>query len=201
QEFLQDVEKEHEIYPPKTCIFRAFSLTPLEQVKVVILGQDPYPGENQAHGLCFSVLPENPIPKSLVNIYKEMKTDLSYDSPNHGNLESWAKQGVLLLNTVLTVRKGAAASPRNKGWEEFTDVLLQRLCKKSDHLVFILWGKDAQKKESLISGDHLILKSAHPSPLAAYRGFFGSCPFSKVNDYLQEKKIKKINWRLDDISK
>ncbi|MCO4781785.1 MAG: uracil-DNA glycosylase [Candidatus Cloacimonetes bacterium] len=199
--FLEDERSKYEVYPPKHLRFRAFELTPFDQVKVVVLGQDPYPGVNQAHGLSFSVERNCKIPKSLINIYKELSSDLSIKTPKHGNLESWAEQGVLLLNTVLSVRKSEAASHRNKGWENFTDQILEQLCTTHSNLVFILWGKDAQKKEKLIVGDHLVLKSAHPSPLAAYRGFFGSKPFSKVNDYLSRVNKKKINWALDDISK
>lgn len=200
-EFL-DVERSlYDIYPKKELLFRAFELTPFDEVKVVILGQDPYPGENQAHGLSFSVLPDCKIPKSLVNIYKELASDVLLISPKHGNLEGWAEQGVLLLNTVLTVRKGEAASHRNKGWENFTDRVLLELCDRHSNLIFILWGKDAQKKEKLIQGDHLVIKSAHPSPLAAYRGFFGSKPFSRINEYLEKVSKKKVDWRLDDNSK
>ncbi|PCJ20750.1 MAG: uracil-DNA glycosylase [Candidatus Cloacimonadota bacterium] len=199
QKYLSLERKIYSIYPPKNLLFEALNLTSLDQVKVIILGQDPYHGAAQAHGLCFSILPSSPIPKSLNNIYKELQSDLSYPPPNHGNLESWARQGVLLLNTVLTVREGEAGSHKNQGWEIFTDNLLKKLCQKKKNLVFVLWGKDAQKKEVLLQGEHYIIKSAHPSPLAAYRGFFGSKPFSKTNSYLQEKKIKNINWRLDDI--
>jgi uracil-DNA glycosylase len=185
------------IYPKGKDIFNAFNFTPLKNVKVVILGQDPYHGPNQAHGLCFSVNPPTPPPPSLVNIFKELASDVKVAIPNHGNLEAWAKQGVLLLNTVLTVENGKAGSHHQKGWEQFTDTVIERLSRAKKNLVFILWGSPAQKKEALITkNDHLIIKSVHPSPLSSYRGFFGSKPFSKTNEFLKSHQQKTIDWSL-----
>ena len=178
------------IFPPSDDIFNAFHLTPLKDVKVVILGQDPYHGEGQAHGLCFSVKPEVEIPPSLVNIYKELHDDLGCEIPNHGYLTKWAKQGVLLLNTVLTVRAHQANSHRGIGWEEFTDV-------QERPIVFILWGRPAQMKKSMLHNpQHLVLEAPHPSPLSAYRGFFGSRPFSQTNRFLEEHGIEPIDWQI-----
>ncbi len=186
------------IYPPEPQIFSAFDNTPFEQVKVVILGQDPYHGPNQAHGLCFSVNDGIPFPPSLRNIFKEMQEDLpGFKIPLSGNLISWTRQGVLLLNATLTVRAAEAGSHQNKGWENFTDEVIRQLSEKREHLVFILWGNFAQSKARLIdSGKHHIIKSAHPSPLSAYNGFFGSKPFSQTNQYLLENRIKPIDWEL-----
>ena len=183
-------------YPRGSKIFEAFSLTPFYDVKVVILGQDPYHGPNQAHGLCFSVLEPTKPPPSLVNIFKELKNDLGHERPSHGNLSSWARQGVFLLNTVLTVSPGQAGSHRKQGWENFTNAVIRRLSQKRKHLVFILWGRDAQSKESVITGDHYIIKSVHPSPLSAYNGFFGSKPFSKANEYLKSFGLEPVNWKI-----
>ena len=172
----------HQIFPPADDIFNAFALTPLHEVKVVILGQDPYHGEGQAHGLCFSVKPDVEIPPSLVNIYKELQDDCGCEIPNNGYLTKWAKQGVLLLNTVLTVRAHQANSHRGIGWEEFTDAAIRVLNEQDRPMVFILWGRPAQMKKSMLTNpNHLIIESPHPSPLSAYRGFFGSRPFSRTN--------------------
>lgn len=188
----------HTVYPKKEELFQAFNWTPYDKVKVVILGQDPYHGENQAHGLSFSVLPGAKVPPSLVNIYKELASDLAIPPANHGYLEKWAKEGVLLLNTVLTVRKGEPNSHQGRGWEEFTDTVIQKLNQREEPVIFILWGKPSQRKESLITNDyHYVLKAPHPSPLAAYRGFFGSQPFSKVNQYLTQIGSDPIDWQLD----
>lgn len=185
------------IYPKGGEYFRAMDLTSFEQVKVVILGQDPYHGPGQAHGLSFSVRPEIAIPPSLVNMYKELESDLGIQPARHGFLEHWAKQGVLLLNSVLTVEHRQAASHQGRGWEEFTDQVVAMLNEKRECIVFILWGSYAQKKGRFIDTQkHLVLKSVHPSPLSAYRGFFGSKPFSKANDYLSRSGIKPIDWQL-----
>ncbi len=185
------------IYPAEDQIFAALNLTPFDQVKVVILGQDPYHGPHQAHGLCFSVQPGVTPPPSLMNIFKELSTDVASQTPAHGNLESWAKQGVLLLNNVLTVEDGKAGSHHLKGWEEFTDKVIEVLNAKKEHLVFILWGNPAQKKASKVDPHkHLILKSVHPSPLSSYRGFFGSRPFSQTNSYLVAHGLGPIHWQL-----
>lgn len=190
----------HQIFPPADDIFNAFALTPLHEVKVVILGQDPYHGEGQAHGLCFSVKPDVDIPPSLVNIYKELQDDCGCDIPNNGYLTKWAKQGVLLLNTVLTVRAHQANSHRGIGWEEFTDAAIRILNKQDRPMVFILWGRPAQMKKSMLTNPkHLILESPHPSPLSAYRGFFGSRPFSRTNKFLKEHGIKEIDWQIENI--
>lgn len=188
------------VYPAAEDIFNAFHLTPLSKVKVVIIGQDPYHNANQAHGLCFSVKPEVEIPPSLVNIYKELQSDLGCYIPNNGYLVKWAEQGVLLLNTVLTVRAHQAASHQGKGWEMFTDAIIKAVNEQDRPIVFILWGKPAQmKKKMLTNPKHLMLEAPHPSPLSAYRGFFGSKPFSKTNDYLVEHGIEPIDWQIENI--
>jgi uracil-DNA glycosylase len=185
------------IFPPDQYIFEAFRLTPFENVKVVILGQDPYHGQGQAHGLAFSVRPGVKPPPSLVNIFKELQEDLEVPNPEGGSLEKWAKQGVLLLNAVLTVEEGRPGSHHQKGWERFTDKVIEILSEKKNNLVFILWGSPAQRKASKVDDKkHLILKSVHPSPLSVYRGFYGSKPFSKTNQYLRQHHIREIDWRL-----
>jgi uracil-DNA glycosylase len=185
------------IYPKGADIFAAFNLTPFEKVKVVILGQDPYHGPGQAHGLSFSVKKGTAFPPSLQNIFKELVTDIGCPMPKTGDLTPWAEQGVLLLNATLTVEKEKAGSHQNKGWEDFTNGVIKNLSENRSDLVFILWGSFAQKKSELIdSKKHLILKSPHPSPLSSYRGFFGSQPFSKTNAYLKSKGQKEINWDL-----
>ena len=190
----------HQIFPPADDIFNAFALTPLHEVKVVILGQDPYHGEGQAHGLCFSVKPDVEIPPSLVNIYKELQDDCGCEIPNNGYLTKWAKQGVLLLNTVMTVRAHQANSHRGIGWEEFTDAAIRVLNEQDRPMVFILWGRPAQMKKSMLTNpNHLIIESPHPSPLSAYRGFFGSRPFSRTNKYLKEHGLKEIDWQIENI--
>ena len=195
--FLVEEKKSHTIYPSGANIFAAFEHTPFESVAVVILGQDPYHGVGQAHGLSFSVQDGVPHPPSLQNIFKELKDDLGCNIPKSGNLTAWAKQGVFLLNTVLTVRASEANSHRNQGWENFTDAVIKTLSTQKEHLVFILWGSPAGAKASLIDGKkHLILRAPHPSPLSSYRGFFGSKPFSKSNDYLVAKGKKPIDWCL-----
>lgn len=196
--FLVDEKKHYVVFPQGPLIFNAFDLTPFPKVKVVILGQDPYHGVGQAHGLSFSVPDGQPFPPSLQNIFKEIKDDLNIPIPKSGCLEKWAKEGVLLLNASLTVRCGQAASHAGKGWERFTDAAIKALSLKKDHLVFILWGNYAIAKESLIdTSKHLILKSVHPSPLSAFRGFFGCHHFSKTNDYLISKGETPIDWNLN----
>ena len=186
------------IFPHSSLWFNALNSAPLDKVRVVILGQDPYPTPGHAHGLCFSVLPEvKPIPKSLVNIYKELKDDLGIVNQN-GNLQSWANQGVLLLNSVLTVERGMPNSHQGKGWEPFTDRIISVVNALDRPLVFVLWGAYAQKKGSMIDASrHLVLRSPHPSPLSAHRGFFGSRPFSKINDFLEKNGYTAINWAVD----
>ena len=185
------------IYPAKSQYFSAFSLTPFEQVKVVILGQDPYHAAGQAHGLCFSVPEGIALPPSLVNIYQELKTDMGIDNGNQGNLSPWARQGVLLLNSVLTVERGLAASHRDKGWEQFTDRVIELLSEREQPMVFLLWGSYAQKKAAFVETQkHFILKSPHPSPLSAHRGFFGCRHFSRTNDFLIENGMPPIDWEL-----
>ena len=185
------------IYPPSSQWFSAFNSTPFDQVRVVILGQDPYHGPNQAHGLCFSVMPGVKVPPSLMNIYKELQDDLAVQPPSHGCLTSWAEQGVLLLNATLTVEQANAGAHQGKGWEPFTDAVIQALNSQHDHLVFILWGRKAQDKGASIDRDrHLIITSAHPSPLSAHNGFFGSRPFSRCNDYLVAQGKPPIDWSL-----
>lgn len=192
------------IYPKGSEYFRALDLTPLDEVRVVILGQDPYHGPGQAHGLCFSVQPGIRPPPSLVNIYKEMESDLQIPRPGHGYLESWARQGVLLLNSVLTVRSGEAASHRGRGWEQFTDAVIGHIAEKTEPVVFLLWGSYAQKKAAFVrdigqGGQHLVLKAPHPSPLSAHNGFFGSRHFSQTNAFLETRGIAPINWALPDL--
>ena len=188
------------VYPPSEDIFNAFAFTPLSKVKVVILGQDPYHGDGQAHGLCFSVRPGVDIPPSLVNIYQELHDDLGCCIPDNGCLTKWADQGVLLLNTVLTVRAHQPYSHRGIGWEEFTDAAIRILDKVDSPMVFILWGKPAQAKEAMLHNPHhMIIRSAHPSPLSAYRGFFGSRPFSKANEFLEKNGLEPIDWQIENI--
>jgi len=185
------------LYPAQVDIFAALNLTPLNKVKVVILGQDPYHGHNQAHGLCFSVSKGVKPPPSLMNIFKELKSDVGVNPPDHGCLEAWAHSGVLLLNNVLTVEDGKAGSHHLKGWEEFTDKIIELLNEKKSHLVFILWGSPAQKKARKVDPKkHFIITSPHPSPLSSYRGFFGSKPFSQANAYLKSKGLDPIDWSL-----
>lgn len=186
------------IYPPGSLWFNALNHTPFSKVKVVILGQDPYHGPYQAHGLCFSVLQGVPPPPSLVNVFAEIKRDLGIEPSAHGNLTGWADQGVLLLNAVLTVEHGKAGAHQGKGWERFTDRIVELLNDKRDHLVFLLWGSYAQKKGAIIDRKkHLVLTSPHPSPLSAYRGFIGSGHFSRANTYLQQHGEAPIDWKLD----
>lgn len=201
QKFNQLIENEYEtkiIFPPKDYIYNALKLTPFEQVKVVIVGQDPYHGENQAHGLSFSVQKGVKVPPSLQNIYKELYADLGIKPREDGDLSGWAKQGVLLLNAVLTVVKDTPASHRNLGWERLTDYIIKLVNEKEEPVVFILWGNFAKEKAKLItSPKHLILTSAHPSPFSANYGFFGSRPFSKTNAFLEKNGITPINWNLN----
>jgi len=186
-----------EVFPKGQLIFNALNSTPFDRVKVVILGQDPYHGPNQAHGLCFSVLPGVRIPPSLVNVYKEIQQDLGITMPEHGCLQSWAEQGVLLLNATLTVESNKAGSHQGKGWEQFTDKIIQLLNEQREGIVFLLWGSYAQKKGQFIdNGKHLVLKAPHPSPLSAHRGFFGTHHFSQANQYLTRQGIKPIDWSL-----
>ena len=185
------------IYPAVHEIFSALQQTPFEQVKVVILGQDPYHGEGQAHGLSFSVPKGIKTPPSLVNIYKELQADIGIDQPQHGNLQAWAQQGVLLLNAVLTVEQQQAGSHQGQGWEQFTDKIISEINKNSEHVVFLLWGAYAQRKGKMIDATkHLVLKSVHPSPLSAYRGFLGCKHFSQTNDYLQQWGKTPIDWQI-----
>ncbi len=197
KEFLVEEKKKYTLYPPGRLIFNAFQRTPFNRVKVVILGQDPYHGKGQAHGLCFSVPQGIPKPPSLVNIFKELQSDLGTPIPEHGNLEKWADQGVLLINATLTVRDSQAGSHQNRGWETFTNRVIEIVSQEKNGVVFLLWGRYAQAKESLIDGNrHLVLKAAHPSPLSAYNGFFGCRHFSKTNDYLEQHEKTGIDWIL-----
>jgi len=198
KEFLKDEHsRRRTIYPRSPEYFAALDLTPFDQVKVVILGQDPYHGPNQAHGLCFSVRLGVDPPPSLVNIYKELQADLGIEPPAHGFLESWALRGVLLLNSVLTVERGRAGSHAGKGWEQFTDRIVELLNREREHLAFVLWGSYAQRKGQFIDRKrHLVITSPHPSPLSARRGFFGSRPFSRINRYLEETAQAPIDWGL-----
>jgi uracil-DNA glycosylase len=195
--FLLEEKKKFRVFPPGKLIFNAFDHTPFDQVKVVMLGQDPYHGAGQAHGLCFSVPDGVQKPPSLVNIFKELKSDLGYENPLHGNLTKWADQGVLLLNATLTVRENQAGSHQNHGWENFTDAAIQKLSQQRNGLVFMLWGNFAIAKKSLIdTSRHFILTSVHPSPLSAHRGFFGCRHFSQVNNLLRQQGVQEIDWRL-----
>lgn len=199
-EFVRQEYNTAQIFPPADDIFNAFHLTPLSRVKVVIIGQDPYHEPGQAHGLCFSVKPGVDIPPSLENIYKELQSDCGCYIPNNGYLVKWAEQGVLLLNTVLTVRAHRANSHHGQGWEEFTDAAIRALNEQDRPIVFILWGKPAQTKKSMLTNpNHLILEAPHPSPLSAYRGFFGSRPFSRTNAFLQAKGEQPIDWQIENI--
>ena len=198
--FVKNEYSTRVVYPPSEDIFNALHYTPLSKVKVLILGQDPYHEVNQAHGLCFSVLPGNDIPPSLVNIYKELNTDLGCYIPNNGYLKKWADQGVLLLNTVLTVRAHMANSHAGHGWENFTDAIIKAVNEEDRPIVYILWGSAARSKKMFITNPkHLVIESAHPSPLSAYRGFFGSRPFSKTNLFLEENGIAPIDWQIEDL--
>ena len=201
EEFVARERREFEVYPAEADTFRALELTPFRKANVVLLGQDPYPGPNQAHGLCFSVKPEVAIPASLRNIYKELKSDIEgFRVPNNGHLASWAGQGILMLNTVLTVRAGAIGSHRGKGWETFTDAVIERVNAKKDSVVFVLWGRDAQAKAAKIDESrHVIIRGAHPSPLSARHGFFGTRPFSAVNRALKAAGKPEIDWQIPDL--
>jgi len=194
-EFVRNEYKTRLTFPPANLIFNAFDQCPFDKVKVVIIGQDPYHGDGQAHGLCFSVNDGIAFPPSLLNIFKEIERDLGIPAPKSGNLIRWTQQGVLLLNATLTVQAHMAGSHQGKGWETFTDAVIQKLATEKEHLVFMLWGSYAQKKGAVIdSNKHLVLKSVHPSPLSAYRGFIGSNHFSLTNQYLKENKKEAINW-------
>ena len=197
QAFVTSERSKTLVYPRAEDVFQALHLTPYNEVRVLILGQDPYHGVGQANGLCFSVNEGIKIPPSLSNIYKELKTDLGFSPPNHGNLGAWAKQGVLLLNTVLTVEDSKPGSHRNHGWEIFSDRIIDVVSKKTEPVVFVLWGAAAQKKKALIDLDrHVVIESVHPSPLSAYRGFLGSRPFSKINQALSGFGIEPIDWSI-----
>lgn len=195
--FIVEEKKQYTIYPPGPMIFNAFNTTPVDAVKVVILGQDPYHGAGQAHGLCFSVQHGVKPPPSLVNIFKELNSDLGIEIPNHGCLEKWAKQGVLMLNATLTVRANSPRSHFNKGWEKLTDAAIKKISETRENLVFFLWGNDAKLKEPLIDkSKHLILSAVHPSPFAARNGFFGCKHFSKANQFLKSKGVEPVDWSL-----
>ena len=202
KELFEKVGQEYQqrkIFPAPNDIFNAFHFTPLDEVKVVILGQDPYHNDGQAHGLCFSVKPQVEIPPSLVNIYQELHEDCGCDIPDNGYLEKWAKQGVLMLNTVLTVRAHQANSHRGIGWEEFTDAAIRVLNEQDRPMVFLLWGRPAQMKKSMLNNPrHLILEAPHPSPLSAYRGFFGCRHFSKTNEFLTSQGLEPIDWQIEN---
>jgi len=199
QSFVTDERARGPVYPPADDVFAALHLTPYRDVKVVILGQDPYHGPGQAHGLCFSVRRGVAVPPSLRNVYQELRDDLGCAVPNHGNLEHWARQGVLLLNTTLTVRGGQAASHQGKGWERFTDEVIRRVNDKVERVVFLLWGNPSRKKKTLVeTSRHVVIESAHPSPLSAHNGFFGSRPFSAANAALTEAGRTPIDWRIPD---
>lgn len=200
QNFVAEERKLLTVFPPETEVFAALTLTPIDQVRVLILGQDPYHDDHQAHGLCFSVQAGVAIPPSLSNIFKELQSDLGYKIPNNGNLTPWAKQGVLLLNTALTVRAHQANSHKDRGWEMFTDAVIEAVNAKTDPVVFVLWGANARKKINLIDQSrHTVIESAHPSPLSAYRGFFGSRPFSRINAALRTEGKTEIDWQIPDL--
>ncbi len=200
QDFISTERQTQTIFPSDADVFSAFELTPYENVKVLILGQDPYHDDNQAHGLCFSVKPGIKTPPSLVNIYKELHTDIGFNIPKHGYLVNWAEQGILMLNAVLTVRSHTPNSHKDKGWETFTDAVISKVSEKTDPVIFVLWGAYAQKKLKLIdTTKHLVIQSAHPSPLSARNGFFGSKPFSAINTALESFGQPVINWQLPDL--
>ncbi len=197
RQFLVDEKTQHRVFPPGNEIFAALDHTPLSHVRVVILGQDPYHGAGQAHGLCFSVRRGVPVPPSLVNIYKELHTDLGIAPAPHGNLTAWAEQGVLLLNATLTVRENQANSHRGRGWETFTDAVVAAVAREREGVAFVLWGRSAADKASKVDlSRHFVLRSPHPSPLSAHAGFFGSRPFSRVNDYLLSRGQVPVDWRV-----
>lgn len=199
-DFVDGEREKHEVFPPEDEVFSAFSLTPYHQVKVLLLGQDPYHDNNQAHGLCFSVKPGVAIPPSLMNMYKELRDDLGCSIPNNGYLVHWAEQGILMLNAVLTVRAHKPNSHKDQGWETFTDAVIKAVNQKTEPVIFVLWGKYAQKKTKLIdTKKHHIIQGAHPSPLSAKAGFFGSRPFSKINDLLSQHGYTPIDWQIPNI--
>lgn len=198
--FVKEEYSRYVIYPPSNDIFNAYHYTPYSNVKVVIIGQDPYHGPDQAHGLCFSVKKEVDIPPSLVNIYKELESDLGCYIPDNGYLEKWAKQGVLMLNSVLTVRAGNAFSHSGHGWEQFTDATIKAVNKIDRPVVYILWGAPARKKKEMLNNPrHLVIESPHPSPLSAYRGFFGSRPFSRTNEFLEANGVEPVDWQIENV--
>lgn len=199
QSFVGEERRHHTVYPPANEVFAALHLTSYESTRVLILGQDPYHGPGQAHGLCFSVRRGVPIPPSLRNIHTELQSDLGIAPPRHGNLEAWATQGVLLLNTTLTVRAGQAGSHHGRGWETFTDQVIRAVSAKSERVVFVLWGANARRKRPLVDEvRHVVIESAHPSPLSAHNGFFGSRPFSRANDALVDAGRDPVDWRIPD---
>lgn len=198
--FVKEEYSNEIVYPPSDDIFNAMHLTPLSEVKVLILGQDPYHNQGQAHGLCFSVQPDVAIPPSLKNIYKELQSDLGCAIPNNGYLVKWAKQGILMLNTVLTVRAHNPLSHQGKGWEQFTDAIIEAVNAQDRPIVYMLWGKPAQRKASMLNNPkHLVLKAAHPSPLSASHGFFGCKHFSQANQFLEENGMQPIDWQIEDV--
>jgi uracil-DNA glycosylase len=200
QQFVADERAHHTVFPPEQDVFTALELTPYENTNVLLLGQDPYHDDGQAHGLCFSVRPGVPLPPSLVNIFKELKADVGFRIPNNGYLVRWAEQGILMLNAVLTVRAHQPNSHKNKGWETFTDSIIRAVSAKDAPVVFVLWGGYAQKKLALIdAGRHTVVKSAHPSPLSAHNGFFGSRPFSQINAALRAAGKPEIDWQIPDL--
>lgn len=200
KDYVDNEYQTQTVFPPRKKVFNCFNFRDYDDIKVVILGQDPYHGENQANGLAFSVEKGIPFPPSLVNIFKEAMDDVGIEKPTHGDLSFWAQQGVLLLNTVLTVRAHQAHSHANQGWEVFTDHIIERMNEREKPVVFILWGAHAIKKESMIdTSKHCVIKSVHPSPLSAYRGFFGSKPFSKTNEFLMKQGEKPIDWSVKDV--
>lgn len=198
-DFVKQETKEHTVYPPENCILKAFELTPYENIKCVILGQDPYHGKGQAMGLSFSVPKHISIPPSLRNIYQELQTEFGYQPPNHGNLTKWAEEGVLLLNSILTVRAGEPASHHNKGWETYTNDVIKAVNNKATPVVFLLWGNYARSKKALITNpNHLVLEAPHPSPFSANRGFFGCGHFKKCNEFLQTQGLVPIDWKIEN---
>jgi uracil-DNA glycosylase len=200
EQFVDKERSQYTIFPPEEDVFNALNYTPYEQVKVLLLGQDPYHDNNQAHGLCFSVRPGIKPPPSLVNMYRELHEDVGFRVPNNGYLVPWAKQGIVMLNAVLTVRAHVANSHKNQGWEQFTDEIIRKINEKSDPVVFVLWGGYAQKKRNLIDASrHIIVQSAHPSPLSAHNGFFGSKPFSAINNALRAAGKTEIDWQIPNI--